>query len=440
MDLQIEADGALQGMVRLPGDKSVTHRALILGALAEGETRIVGASPAADCARTLACLRALGVPVERPAPGHLLVHGQGHYGLREPAGILDAGNSATTMRLLCGVLAGQPFYAVLDGSDSLRRRPMARITRPLRQMGATVLGREEGRFPPLTVQGGPLWAISWSLEVASAQVKSALLLAGLYARGETVLHEPAPSRDHTERLLRQMGVVLHTHDGELAIAGGQRLHPTEVVVPGDISAAAFFLVAAAVIPGSHLYLPGVGVNPTRSGILEVLRAMGAEVHLFSQKERGGEPLADLEVRAVPLQGVEVGGAMIPRLIDELPVLAVAATQAEGVTVVRDAAELRRKESDRIGAIVAGLRRMGARIEERPDGLVVQGPTLLRGAVCSSCGDHRIAMALTVAGLVARGRTTVQDVACIADSFPAFIPQLRRVAPAGAVLVFSQEGG
>lgn len=430
--LLVRPGRSLRGRFRVPGDKSISHRALLLGAIAEGQSRVEGFLPAADCLATLRCVQALGVRVERPAPSELVVQGRGLWGLRPPAAPLDCGGSGTTMRLLCGLLAGQPFSTVLTGNDQLCRRPMERVTVPLQAMGAHI-NASEG-CAPLHIKGHlkmkRLRGINYHLPIPSAQVKSALLLAGLYAAGQTRLHEPALSRDHTERMLKAMGADLKVHDGVITLeppTGAESLAPLDVAVPGDISSAAFFLVAGLLAPGSELVIEEVGINPRRAGLLDVLQAMGAEIRVdpsgFENPkgllEMGGEPVADLVVKSGELRGVEVKGALIPRLIDELPVLAVAATQAQGLTIVRDAGELRVKESDRIAAIVAGLRRLGASIEAYPDGFIIEGPATLRGSVVESHGDHRLAMALTVAGLLAEGETVVKGAACIADSFPGF---------------------
>jgi 3-phosphoshikimate 1-carboxyvinyltransferase len=430
--LIVQPSGPLRGAVCVPGDKSISHRALILGAIADGVSRVENFLPAADCLATLGAVRALGVEVEELSPTSLVVHGRGLHGLQEPDDVLDCVRSGTTMRLLAGLLAGQPFLSVLSGETQLRRRPMGRIAEPLRLLGATILGRDRGRLPPLAVQGGDLRGIDYILPVASAQVKSALLLAGLYAAGPTTLHVPGPARDHTERMLKAMGGEVGIEGvatgqpgieklggGKIGIWPEQRLRAVDVQVPGDLSSAAFLMVAATLVPGSEIAIEGVGVNPTRTGLLDVLRAMGAEVALENERLESGEPLADLVVRASELRGVEVAGDTVVRLIDEFPVLAVAATKARGKTLVRDAAELRVKETDRIATTVAELRRFGAEIEARPDGFVVYGPTRLKGALVDSHGDHRLAMALAVAGLVAEGRTRIHNVACIADSFPGF---------------------
>jgi len=417
---------SLQGTITVPGDKSISHRVLLLGAIARGLSRATGFLPAADCLSTLGCLAQMGVPVERPDETTVLIHGLGLRGMTEPAGVLDCGNSGTTMRLLAGLLAGQGFYAVLTGDASLRRRPMARIAEPLRRMGATVLGRQGGSLPPLTIWGGNLHGIEYIPPVASAQVKSCLLLAALYAAGPTTIHEPVPSRDHTERMLLAQGAAISlpaTKPAEGAAITLQpqtrHLEPLNIAIPGDISSAAFFVVAASIVPGSWLRIQGVGTNPTRTGILDVLADMGGSVVVENERSSGGEPLADLVIQTAPLRGVDIAGALIPRLIDELPVIAVAATQSQGVTTVHEAAELRAKESDRISALVTELRKLGAKIAELPDGFVVEGPSVLHGAVVDSHGDHRLAMSLAIAGLVAKGETTILGAEAIAVSFPGF---------------------
>ena len=427
--------GPLRGHVRVSGDKSISHRALLLGAIAEGTTQVENFLPAADCLATLRAVRALGIQVTEHTPTELLIHGGGLRGLQEPDDVLDCARSGTTMRLLTGLLAGQSFLSVLTGSPQLRRRPMGRIVEPLRCMGAAVLGREGGRLPPLVVQGAVLSGMDYALPVASAQVKSALLLAGLYADGPTTLHEPGPARDHTERLLAAMGCELQIGNDRIGIVPEEQLQAVDIAVPGDFSSAAFLIVAATLVPGSEVTIQDVGVNPTRTGLLDVLRDVGADVTLHNERTVSGEPVADLTVRASALRGVEVGGDLVVRAIDEFPVLAVAATQAQGETLVRDAAELRVKETDRIATTVQELRHLGADIDPRPDGFIVHGPTPLqspgpcpersrrvvegRGAAVHSHGDHRLAMALAVAGLIATGETVVQDIACIADSFPGF---------------------
>jgi 3-phosphoshikimate 1-carboxyvinyltransferase len=414
--------GRLAGRVIIPGDKSISHRAALFGALATGTTRIRGFLPANDCLSTLQIVRALGVPVIYSWE-EVVVEGHGPDGLIEPDRPLFCGGSGTTMRLLSGILAGLPFYSMLDCNAQLRRRPMARVAEPLRRMGATILGRQGGKLAPLSIQGGGLRGIEYATPVPSAQIKSALLLAGLFAEGTTTVRESSPSRDHTERMLAAMGVPVDTGTPGAISVTRSALQPLTITVPGDISSAAFLLCAGAIVPGTEIRLDGVGVNPTRTGVIDVLRAMGAEIQEAAPREEHGEPVADLIVSARPLRGTGIAGALIPRLIDELPVLAVAATQAEGVTEVRDAAELRVKETDRIATVAEELGKLGARIEPLPDGFRVYGPTPLHGAAVSSHGDHRLAMALAVAGLVAEGETVIQGSACIDDSYPGFAAAL-----------------
>jgi 3-phosphoshikimate 1-carboxyvinyltransferase len=411
----------LRGMLRVPGDKSISHRAAILGAIARGTTRIVGYLRADDCMSTLRCLRALGVSIDDRGSA-LEIRGGG---LREPEEILDVGNSGTTIRLLAGVLAGHAFHSVLTGDASVRRRPMDRVADPLRLMGARISGRQAGRLAPLAIDGGGLRGIAYTTPVASAQVKSAVLLAGLLAAGETAVREPSQSRDHTERMLGGFGAQVVRDGLTTRLHGSQILHGAEVRVPGDLSSAAFLLVAAALVPGSEVAVAGVGLNPTRTGVLDVLKLMGADVAVRDLTEEGGEPVGTVAVRASRLHGVVIGGDLIPRAIDELPVLAVAAALAEGETVIRDAAELRLKESDRVAALARELGRLGARVEPQPDGLAIVGGRRLRGGRVESGGDHRIAMALAVAGLCADGQVTIDDPACIETSFPGFADTLRR---------------
>ena len=433
-NLRIHAVPRLKGEVHVPGDKSITHRALLLGALADGCSRIRGHLEGGDCLATMNCLRALGITIDQVSPPagesshELVIRGMGLRGWQEPGDVLDCGRSGTTMRLLAGLLAGQPFYSVLSGASQLRRRPMDRIVTPLRKMGARIEGRQFGRLPPLSISGSTLHGIEYVLPIASAQVKSCLLLAGLYAQGPTTVTEPGPSRDHTERMLHARGVVVTSHDLRHTLRGPvARLAPLDTTVPGDFSSAAYLLVGALLLPGSDLLLRNVGVNPTRTGLLDVLRSMGAGVALLDRRDEGGEPIADLLVRGQGLSATRVGGRIVPRMIDEFPILALAATQAQGVTRVRDAAELRVKETDRIAAIVRGLRALGAHIQPRPDGFDVEGPTPLRGATVDCRGDHRIAMTLAIAGLLAEGETSIVGADCIADSFPGFEDGLHALA-------------
>jgi 3-phosphoshikimate 1-carboxyvinyltransferase len=415
----------LRGQVTVPGDKSISHRAAILGAIADGTTRIRNFLPANDCLATLDVVRGLGINVEYGAE-EVLVHGRGLHGLREPLRPLECGGSGTTMRLMSGLLAGQPFYSVLSANAQLGKRPMDRVAMPLRAMGATILGREGGKYAPLSIAAGSLMGIRYEMPVASAQVKSALLLAGLFAEGRTEVVEPAPSRDHTERMLLAMGANVTLEGNVVGLKAPPSLNALDVQVPGDISSAAFLMAAAAIVPGSRIVLPGVGLNPGRVGIINVLKRMGAVLRLHNERLDNGEPVADIEIEYSARRGTQILPEEVPGLIDELPILAVIATQAEGVTEVRGAAELRVKETDRIATTVGELRRLGAKIEALPDGFIVEGPMRLHGATVSSQGDHRLAMSLAVAGLVADGETTVDDTACVADSFPGFEQTLAAV--------------
>ncbi|HEX6612762.1 MAG TPA: 3-phosphoshikimate 1-carboxyvinyltransferase [Rhodanobacteraceae bacterium] len=409
--------GALHGELAVPGDKSVSHRAVMLAAIAEGTSRIHGFLEGADTLATVAIFQTLGVQIEAPAPGERIVHGAGLHGLHAPGGALDCGNAGTAMRLLAGLLAGQRFDCTLTGDASLSRRPMRRVIEPLSRMGARIEG-EAGDLPPLRIRGSALRGMDYATPIASAQVKSAVLLAGLYAEGATQVHEAQPTRDYTERLLAAFGYPIEFEPGRATLEGGHRLHPTEVMVPADFSSAAFFIVAATLIPGSELRLRGVGLNPRRTGLLHALRAMGANITEEYARESGGEPIANLVIRQAPLHGIQLPVAMVPDMIDEFPVLFVAAAAAAGTTTIRGVQELRVKESDRLAVMAAGLRALGARIEERPDGVVIDGGGLHGGEV-DARGDHRCAMAFAVAGAVARGQLRIRDCANVATSFPGF---------------------
>ena len=424
MRLTVQPGTALRGRVRVPGDKSISHRALLLGALAKGASQVSGFLPSGDCLATLACLRALGVKVEVHDPTALTIHGRGLRGLRAPRVPLNCARSGTTMRLLAGILAGQPFESTLTGEEQLLRRPMGRIAEPLRRMGADI--ETVDGHAPLTVRGRRLQGYDHVLRVASAQVKSALLLAGLYADGPTVVRQPGPARDHTELMLAAMGAAIEVNGLDVTLSPPVSLSPLALDVPGDVSSAAFLLVAAALVPGSNITVESVGINPTRTGLLDILSTMGAGLVVDGEHQQRSEPVADVTVRGSELQGVEVGGDTVVRMIDEFPLLAVAATQAHGTTVVRDATELRVKETDRIAAVAAGLKALGAHVEPLPDGFIVEGPTQLHGAVVDSQGDHRLAMALAVAGLIAEGQTVVENAECITDSFPGFIELMRKL--------------
>jgi 3-phosphoshikimate 1-carboxyvinyltransferase len=420
MDLQIKQARSLQGTVSVPGDKSISHRAVMLGSLAEGETVIENFLPGEDCLSTIKCFRKLGIEIEGPHEGIVRLTGRGLEGLKEPDDILDAGNSGTTMRLSLGILAGQRFFSVITGDNSLRRRPMARVTEPLKKMGAFIEGRNGGNYAPLALRGGGLKAYSHISPVASAQVKSAVLLAGLFAEGQTSITEPHRSRNHTELMLKYFGAGLSIEGNTVIVNGRPCLTGKKLRVPGDISSAAFIITAAALLPGSDLTIMGVGVNPTRCGIVDVLELMGADIKKMNPREEGGEPVADIRVRySGKLRGVSIGGEIIPRLIDEIPIMAVAAALAEGKTEIRDAAELKIKESNRIATAARMLSGFGAAVDELPDGLLIRGVRDLEGYTCDSQDDHRIAMAAAVAGLLAKGKTVVNGAECIDVSFPGF---------------------
>ncbi|TYO99568.1 3-phosphoshikimate 1-carboxyvinyltransferase [Geothermobacter ehrlichii] len=417
----------IAGEIEVPGDKSISHRSVMFGALARGRTLVTGFLQGEDNYATLNAFRMMGVSICECGEGRLEIDGAGLDGLREPADVLDCGNSGTTMRLMAGLLSGQNFFAVLTGDQYLRRRPMRRVTVPLRQMGARIQGREDGEKAPLAIQGGPLSGIAWNSPVASAQVKSALLLAGLYAEGPTTVFEPHLSRDHSERMLSHFGARVERLENGVRIEPRPDLRGGEIAVPGDISSAAFLIVAALIVPGSELLIRNVGVNPTRSGIIDILQAMGGDLKLENFRERSGEPVADLLVRHSRLEGIEIGGELIPRAIDELPVVSVAAAFAEGETLIRDARELRVKETDRIAAMVSELDRIGAEVEALEDGMRIVGCEQLAGGEVDSWGDHRIAMSMAVAGLRCREPLSIGNTACTRTSFPGFWDLLRKVS-------------
>ncbi len=422
----VEPGGALRGRLRVPGDKSISHRAIMFGALAEGTTAVTGFLEGEDCLATLRAFRAMGVRIDGPDQGRVTVHGVGLRGLRAPTEPLDMGNSGTSMRLMSGILAGQPFDTVLAGDASLNRRPMRRVTEPLARMGAWIETTEAG-VAPLRIHGGRrLSGIDYPLPVASAQLKSCLLLAGLYAAGVTRVTEPAPTRDHTERMLEGFGYPLvREGDRTVAITGGGKLAGTQIDVPADISSAAFFLVGASITPGSDLLLEHVGVNPTRTGVLDILRLMGADIEVLNPRLAGGEPVADLRVRHAPLHGIQIPEHLVPLAIDEFPALFIAAACAEGVTVLTGAEELRVKESDRIQVMADGLTALGIVVGPTTDGIVIRGGTLSEGAI-DSHGDHRIAMSFAMAALRADGPVSIRDCANVNTSFPNFVA-LARIA-------------
>ena len=424
--LTITPGRPLKGTIAVPGDKSVTHRAIILTALAEGLSQVTDYCRGEDCLNTMRAFQSLGVRIEE-TPERLTVHGKGMWGLTEPFGPIDCGNSGTGIRLMAGLLAGQDFFTVLTGDESIRRRPMGRVVKPLRAMGATIAGRKGGELAPLAITGTRLKGMSYESPVASAQIKSSLLFASLYADGLTTISEPRLSRDHTERMFAYFGIPFHRDGCTVRIEGRPsiRWSGKTVVVPGDLSAAAFFIVGASIVPDSDVTVLSVGMNPTRTGLLDILRQMGAHIEVLNPREEAGEPVADLRVRSMPLRGVQIGPEQIPQTIDEFPILCVAAAVADGETVITGAEELRVKESDRIATMAAELRAMGARIEERPDGMVIQGlgrkgaNGALTGATCESHGDHRVAMSVAIGALTAAQPTQIQDTACIETSFPNF---------------------
>lgn len=416
----LQPGGQLNGRIRVPGDKSMSHRSIMLGSIAEGTTRVSGFLNGEDCLATLTAFRAMGVAIEGPDDaGNLVIHGVGMHGLQSPTVDLDMGNSGTAMRLMTGLLSGQAFNARLTGDSSLSKRPMKRVTVPLAQMGAAVETTDAGT-PPLLIRGGAgLQGIHYDLPMASAQVKSAVLLAGLYAEGETSVTEPAVTRDHTERMLRGFGYTVHTDGNHISLQGGGKLTACEIDVPSDISSAAFFLVGASIAPGSDLTIEHVGMNPTRTGVIDILRLMGADITVLNQREVGGEPVADLRVRSAQLKGIQIPEHLVPLAIDEFPVLFVAAACAEGETVLTGAEELRVKESDRIQVMADGLIACGIDARPTPDGIIIQGGQL-GGATVESHEDHRIAMAFSIAGLRASQPIYIDNCATVNTSFPGFV--------------------
>ncbi|UZR29420.1 3-phosphoshikimate 1-carboxyvinyltransferase [Methylococcus mesophilus] len=415
--------GRMQGDIRVPGDKSVSHRSVMLGSLAEGITEVSGFLEAEDCLATMAAFRAMGVVIEGPENGRLRIHGVGLHGLKPPAAALDLGNSGTSMRLLSGLLAGQAFDTTLTGDASLVRRPMRRVTEPLRAMGARIDTTEAGTAPLRIAGGSRLKGIDYAMPVASAQVKSCLLLAGLYAEGKTCVTEPAPTRDHTERMLAGFGYPVARDGNRVCLQSGGKLSATRIDVPADISSAAFFMVGAAISPGSDVLLRHVGINPTRTGVIEILREMGADIEILDPREVGGEPVADIRIRHRELRGIRIPEHTVPLAIDEFPALFVAAACARGETVLTGAEELRVKESDRIQVMADGLVALGIDAQPTPDGMIVQGGRLRGGAV-DSRGDHRIAMSFSIAALRASGPIEIHDCANVSTSFPNFVALAR----------------
>ena len=423
MDRIIHPGGKISGVVEVPGDKSITHRALIFGSLCEGEVLIENLSTADDCAATIDCLKALGVEMASSGT-NLIIRGKGLLGLQEPKDILDARNSGTTIRLLAGLAAGQPFHTILTGDDSLKSRPMKRVIDPLRQMGAVILARKGDTLAPITISGRKLNSINLTLPVASAQVKTAILLASLYSSGISTIVELIPTRDHSERMLRYLGAEL-TISGNTISLRSSSLKARPIFVPGDISSAMFFIVAGLLLPESHLEIRSIGLNRTRMGALDVLTEMGADIEILERGIRNDEPYGDIKVRSTQLKGIRIGREQIPSLIDEIPILALAATQAQGKTVISGAEELRVKESDRLHGVASQLNKMGADITEVPDGLQINGNTALSGATVETFGDHRLEMTMAIAGLIARGETTIKDANAAKVSFPEFYEILKQ---------------
>lgn len=414
----------LSGKVNIPGDKSISHRSVMFGSIASGTTTVKNFLPGEDCLGTIACFQKLGTEIVTGEDGQLVITGKGLDGLKEPREILDVGNSGTTIRLLMGLLAGRPFHSVLVGDESISTRPMTRVVKPLTMMGAEIWGREGGEYAPLSISGGGLKGIEYTLPVASAQIKSSLLLAGLQAEGETIVHEPAGTRDHTERMIRQFGGQVESEGLTVRVRGGQQLTAASVTVPGDISSAAFFLAAGAVTENSAIELINVGLNPTRAGILDVLKEMGAKLEITPNQESEYEPIGNIMVQTSQLQGTVIEGELIPRLIDEIPILALLASQAKGKTVIKDAEELKVKETNRIDTVVRELRKLGADIEATEDGMIINGPVRLTGGEVSSHGDHRIGMMLAIASLICKDPVTLIGADAIAVSYPDFFRDLQ----------------
>lgn len=430
MIIRLKRAAGLKGVITPPPDKSISHRAVLFSSIAKGKGVIRNFLRAADTTSTLNAMRSLGVEISEggagaePTIAELTIEGKGLLGLREPLNVIDCGNSGTTIRLIAGMLAGNPFFSVLTGDGSLRSRPMGRVITPLAKMGARIMARGGDKYPPMAIRGGGLSPVRYEMPVASAQLKSAIILAGLYARGETEIIEPVKSRDHTERMLRACGANIAVEGLRIKIRGGGELEACDFTVPGDFSSAAFFIAAALLVEGSELVIKGVGVNPARTGFLTAIQKMGALVDVENPRELSGEPVADLHCRHSELKAIDIEPGMIPSLIDELPVLCVLASQAEGITTIRGAEELRVKESDRIESMADGLIKMGAEVKAYEDGLSIKGRRALRGAGIDSFGDHRVAMSFAVASLVADGETSIEGAEAVDISFPGFFDKLK----------------
>jgi 3-phosphoshikimate 1-carboxyvinyltransferase len=424
--ITIKPAASVKGEITVPGDKSISHRSIMLGAIANGTTTVRGFLRGGDNMSTMGAFRSMGVQIDDDGET-VVIQGKGLHGLVEPGDVIDCGNSGTTIRLITGLLAGQSFFSVVTGDQYLRKRPMKRVVEPLTRMGARILGRNQGSLAPLAISGGALKSIGYESPVSSAQIKSAIMLAGLYADGETSVREPSLSRDHSERMFRLFGASLEVFNDGVTVKGGVELQGQEIVVPGDISSATFFIVAALITPGSELLIRNVGVNPTRTGAIDILRSMGGSIELLDQREVSGEPVADILVRSSRLTGCAIAGSVVPRAIDEFPAICVAAACAEGTTTVRDARELRVKETDRITAMATNLRTLGVTVEETDDGMTITGVERLSGGSVDSFGDHRIAMSLSVAALISKDGITISDTECVSTSFPTFYPLLEKVA-------------
>ena len=417
---------SLNGEIIVPGDKSISHRSVMFGAIAKGVTTVTGFLMGEDCLSTVSCFRQLGVDIEQN-DDQLIIYGNGLNGLKEPKEVLNVGNSGTTIRLLLGILAGRDFHSTILGDESIGKRPMTRVTKPLTEMGAIIDGRQNGEYPPLSIRGGAIHGIVYHPPVASAQVKSCILLAGLQAKGITTVVEPEKSRDHTERMIRQFGGQVEEEGLAVSVSGGQELKGTTIHVPGDISSAAFFLVAGAIVPNSTITLKNVGLNPTRTGIIDVMKEMGADLKIDVKSEDDlMEPVGDLTIQTSNLRGITIGGELIPRLIDEIPVIALLATQAEGVTIIKDAHELKVKETNRIDTVVNELSKLGANITATDDGMIIQGRNHLKGGTVSSHGDHRIGMMLAIAALICDNEVQLQQKEAIAVSYPTFFNDLEQL--------------
>ncbi|KAB7672936.1 3-phosphoshikimate 1-carboxyvinyltransferase [Bacillus sp. B1-b2] len=415
----------LNGEISVPGDKSISHRSIMFGSIAEGTTTVSNFLLGDDCLSTISCFRKLGVEMEQNEE-QVIIHGKGLKNLQEPKEILDVGNSGTTIRLLTGILSGLNFHSTLIGDSSIGKRPMTRVVKPLKEMGAQIDGRDNGNFTPLSVRGGKLRSITYQLPVASAQVKSAILFAGLQANGTTTVKEKAPTRDHTERMIKRFGGDIHVSDAGIEITGGQHLQGAEIHVPGDISSAAFFLVAGCIIPNSRIVLNNVGLNPTRTGIIDVLQQMGANIEVIPDSEDSFEPTGTIIVSTSSLHSTTIGGDIIPRLIDEIPIIALLATQASGTTVIKDAHELKVKETNRIDTVVNELKKLGANIEATEDGMIIHGRTDLTASTVQSHGDHRIGMMLAMAAQISEGEMQLEDSAAISVSYPTFFSDLKKL--------------